>query len=78
MAEGTPKLEISSCHGRVHSLESGHGGAAVRASPGEGTVRLGLQYHSQPWDAGKSSHGQIRALTAETWVLRDLNHSQSS
>lgn len=59
MAEGTPNLEISSSHGRVHTLESGHGEAAVRALPEEDTARLGLQHHSQPWDAAR---GSIRAL----------------
>lgn len=84
MAEGTPKSEISSSHGRVHALESGHGGAAVRALPGEDPVRLGLQQHSRPWDAGQGSQGQhqstgsLQTLTAEIWPLRGLNHLQSS
>lgn len=84
MAERTPKVEISSSHGRLHALEFGHGGAAVRALPGEDTVSLGLQHHSQPWDAGKGSQGQhqstgsLQTLAAETWVLRGLSHLQSS
>lgn len=63
-------------------MESGHREAAVRALPGEDTVRLGLQHHSQPWDAGKGSQGQhlstgsLPTLTAETWGLRGFNHLQ--
>lgn len=85
MAEGTPKLEISSSHSRVHTLESGPGGAAVRHYLGRTQSGWGSSTTASRGMQARAARGSIRALavckqtlTAETWGLRGLNHLQSS